>query len=146
MQFRLTYEGLLLGASRNNTRAAHKHQIRQVFHKQLKKLFDVHPAFEALKQVTAEGEPKYEHITRRHEQYGYRFFPLATNELSLSCTVRVLFLRPDLPGHVISSGDIDNRMKTIFDALRLPHSEAELGGHVPQEDENPFVVLLEDDN
>jgi hypothetical protein len=35
MEFRLTYEGLLLGASRNNTRASHKHEIRRVLHHQL---------------------------------------------------------------------------------------------------------------
>jgi hypothetical protein len=96
--------------------------------------------------VTGEGEVEHESVTRGHERYGFRFFPLATRELSLVCSVKVLFLRPDLPGRIISSGDIDNRMKTIFDALRLPHNEAELGGHTPQEGETPFVVLLQDDS
>ena len=35
LEFRLTYEGLLLGASRTDTRAQHKHEIRKAFHPQL---------------------------------------------------------------------------------------------------------------
>lgn len=38
MEFRLIYDGQLLGASRNNTRSEHKHDIRRVFHAQLKRL------------------------------------------------------------------------------------------------------------
>jgi hypothetical protein len=67
--------------------------------------------------------------------------------LSLLCELDVLFLRPDRPGDVLRSGDIDNRMKTIFDALRVPSQESELGGYlVPADDETPFFCLLEDDN
>jgi hypothetical protein len=56
-------------------------------------------------------------------------------------------LRPDLPGRAIQSGDINNRMKTIFDALRLPNNKDELGGYdLPSEGEDPFFCLLEDDS
>ena len=34
MEFRLTYEGVLMGASKSSTRAKHKHEIRCVFHAQ----------------------------------------------------------------------------------------------------------------
>jgi hypothetical protein len=148
MDFRLTYEGILKGASRHNQRPAHKHDIRRIFHRQLKRLFEIHPAFESLKQPHPDGggDLKYERVIMENENFGFRFFPLATRALSLRCTVRILFLRPDMPGAVIASGDIDNRIKTIFDALRLPHSGAELGGHVPQDGEDPFYCLLEDDS
>ncbi len=46
---------------------------------------------------------------------------------------------------LIQSGDIDARLKTIFDALRLPKNLDEAGGVGPQTDENPFFCLLEDD-
>ena len=46
---------------------------------------------------------------------------------------------------LIFSGDIDARIKTIFDALRMPKNLDEAGGAVPQADENPFFCLLEDD-
>jgi hypothetical protein len=47
--------------------------------------------------------------------------------------------------------DVDNRLTTIFDALRMPKGPQELGagtqqGKVsPASNENPFFVLLEDD-
>ena len=48
---------------------------------------------------------------------------------------------------VSSSGDIDNRLKTFFDALRLPKNATELGDYaVPLDDETPFFCLPEDDS
>ncbi len=166
MEFRLTYEGLLFGSSRTDTRAKHKHEIRRVFHGQLKRLFEIHPAFSNVQPTTQEEidklgelrlvqaafariESSNKHFARlqEFERCGYHFFPLATRELSLLCSIHILFLRPDVPGGAIRSGDIDNRMKTIFDALRLPRGKSELGGYdKPGVDENPFFCLLEDDS
>lgn len=58
----------------------------------------------------------------------------------------ILFLRPSAPGDLIrNGGDLDNRIKLLIDGLRVP-SEQELPvGEVPQDDEDPFFVLLEDD-
>jgi hypothetical protein len=71
---------------------------------------------------------------------------LVIEELSLSCRLDILFLRSDRAGSLIKSGDIDNRLKTLFDALRMPESKAELGGYEkPIDDEDPFFVLLQDD-
>lgn len=51
-----------------------------------------------------------------------------------------------MPGEIMSSGDIDNRLKTLFDAMRLPDTKEELGGNdAPLEDEKPFFCLLSDD-
>lgn len=153
MDFRLTYEGELLGASRSNTRAKHKQQIRKVFHRQLRRLFELHPAYAQYQYEGLTGDPRkmaegyYLGVIRNFERAGYHFFPLATRYASLLCSIEILFLRPDVPGSVIKSGDIDNRLKTIFDALRMPHDRAELGGYdAPSEDEDPFFCLLEDDS
>lgn len=81
-----------------------------------------------------------------YRENGYRFVPLVREDWHLFCDIQVLFLRHDIPGSVIQAGDIDNRIKTLLDALRKPHSAAELKGHeTPQADEAPFFVLLEDD-
>ena len=43
-------------------------------------------------------------------------------------------------------GDLDNRLKTLLDALRAPNDPQELpAGASPQSDEDPFYCLLEDD-
>ncbi|MGH7239183.1 MAG: hypothetical protein ACREHG_03845 [Candidatus Saccharimonadales bacterium] len=51
-----------------------------------------------------------------------------------------------IPGSVIQAGDIDNRLKTLIDALRIPANGSELvGNEVSRADENPFFCFLEDD-
>ena len=57
-----------------------------------------------------------------------------------------MFLRRDKPGKVIQKNDVDGRIKTIFDALKMPIQEQDRGGYKnPDADEKPFYCLLEDD-
>jgi hypothetical protein len=149
VEFHLTYEGRLLGASE----AKHKHAIRKVFHRQVRRLWDTHPYLITAKFGKWDGA---EHVpadtlmrdglAMLYPMGNYHFVPLVTQRLFLTCSLDILFLRSDPPGSVLQSGDIDNRLKTLFDALRKPTNTAELGGHlVPEECENPFFCLLEDD-
>ena len=86
-------------------------------------------------------------IASKYNCFEYSFVPLVTEYLDLMCAVEILFLRLDEPGKLIQGGDIDNRLKTLFDSLRLPKNKDELGGHdSPDESEFPFFVLLEDDS
>jgi len=76
----------------------------------------------------------------------FRFMPLVGEYFNLTCRVDILFLRRDMPGNLIESGgDIDNRLKFLFDALRMPTSVQELAGARPTDDEEPFYCLLQDD-
>jgi hypothetical protein len=48
---------------------------------------------------------------------------------------------------ITQGGDIDNRIKTLFDALTIPrHPNALPSGATPTESQQPFFCLLEDDN
>lgn len=166
MQFRLTYDGPLRATRgvptdrQRDPRASHKHQIRRSLHRQLRVLWQ-HNRFlresklnldhwqERSGPIIGGGEylPLVERLADQYSAHGYRFVPLVVEEFSLSCSIRILFLRREAPGHVIQSGDIDNRIKTLFDALRMPHNKAELEGHdTPGEGEDPFFVLLRDDS
>lgn len=162
MKFTLTYEGVLLGASRTNTRAKHKHEIRKRFHPQLAHLWRSSPTlfhrreYPLMRQglmakpsSTPEemnGIPWADYMASQYSRLGYQFVPLVVEELFLSCRLDILFLRWDPTGSLIRSGDIDNRLKTLFDAFRLPDSAAELGGFTqPDAGEDPFYVLLQDD-
>jgi hypothetical protein len=40
---------------------------------------------------------------------------------------------------------LDNRLKTLFDALQMPAQRSELGSASPAADEDPFYCLLEND-
>jgi hypothetical protein len=43
------------------------------------------------------------------------------------------------------AGDIDNRIKTLIDALRIPSANEDYDQRTPAEDEQPFFCLLEED-
>jgi len=65
----------------------------------------------------------------------------------LVCGLEILFLRRDDPGALImKGGDIDNRIKTILDSLRIPENCDEVAGYYPMEGETPFFCLLESDS
>lgn len=162
MQFRLTYEGILLASSKEDTRAEHKHDIRRKFHPQLKRLWEVsllrnsrerhHCPFPgAIISVDPgqkwPGPSRAEKLAVRFFRNNYHFVPLVTEDLSVYCGIDILFLRPDVPGTVIRSGDIDNRLKTLFDALRMPKEAQEIPSDrkFPGKDEEPFYCLLEED-
>jgi hypothetical protein len=155
VEFRLTYDGLLLGASRGVTRADHKHDIRKRFHPQLRRLWSINEDLRSMLDplppgpVTVNAGPYRRRVDALADRFScgpFHLVPLVTKDLALICGLHVLMLRPDPPGSLIQSGDIDNRLKTLFDALRIPGPDTqELAGATPGDDENPFFCLLEDD-
>jgi hypothetical protein len=55
-------------------------------------------------------------------------------------------LRPTAPGRIIIGADIDNQLKTLFDALKWPRTAQEIEpGWAPNQDEQPLHCLLQDD-
>ena len=91
-----------------------------------------------------DGRSVAERLADNYTRCGYRWVPLVTE--GMICDVHVLFLRPGAPGTLLQSGDIDNRIKTLLDALRMPINVDELGGYTsPLDTEDPFFVLLDDD-
>src|SRR6266849_6098917 len=55
---------------------------------------------------------------------GKQFVPLVRQSLALACSLDILFLRREEPGSLIlQGGDIDNRIKTLFDALKMPTAD-----------------------
>jgi hypothetical protein len=160
MEFRLTYQGELLASNSGgrDTRPAHKdykHVLRRHFHPQIKKVFEITPF---LNTGTPSGPqmggyvesnlPPYEKkaVADKHKRYGWTFLPLVTEELKLSCWLDVLFLRRQPRGSVWNHGDIDNRLKTLFDSLQIPDANQGYDSVVPSDGETPFYCLLQDDN
>lgn len=80
---------------------------------------------------------------------GFTFVPLVTAEMSIVAEISLVVLRPEPVGRLLTQGgDIDNRLKTLFDALTMPrHSNAVPEKTAPKDDQRPhFFCLLEDDN
>jgi hypothetical protein len=124
-----------------------------VFHVQLKRLWNEQPFFKTDKAWNYNPtRTKTEHTSRK-EQLGelfsldaYKFVPIVSRDLCVYCALDILFMRPDPPGELVKSGDIDNRIKNLLDALKKPSTAQDLGTHTkPQAGEELFFVLLEDD-
>jgi len=148
MQFRLVYQGKLPAAGGSGTRNKEKHAIRKVLHKQLAQLWQCQPILSPyLIADSPNNRSGAEMMADKFERCGFRFLPLFHDYFgSLACALDILFLRRDQPGDLIKyGGDIDNRIKVLFDALRMPQECQELDGQKPAEDENPFFCLLQDD-
>ena len=171
MKFTLTYSGPL-PSSANDNRAKEKWDIRKKFHPQLSELFRTHPvlkgrAITAVAQVPVAGPgiigaphgaihaarvdfsftSSSSDLTFLFQspvvQGGANFIPLVRKSLGLACELDVTFLRKEEPGSlVLQSGDLDNRMKTLPDALKVP-GPSDMKAGAP--DADPFYCLLEED-
>jgi hypothetical protein len=169
MKLTLTFEGELPSTGNSPRKASEKKWIiRKAFHPQLAEACQVHPALRSVMEhgtlIPLPGQvmilSQFHHndpmdrVPARRSlenrdlcspiQVGERtFIPIVRESLALGCELKILFLRREDPGSlVLQDGDLDNRLKTLFDALRVP-TEAEL-----VEDptlDNPVYCLLESD-
>lgn len=129
MKFRLHYEGPLLSAkgdalgAQEDRRAPHKHAIRRAFHAQLAHLWEIHPwlseekmpwdMFGVLSGDSLRGEEgDYRNhvsladgLAKLHKVGEFSFVPLVCAQFKLLCGVKLLLLRRDKPGGVISARD-----------------------------------------
>lgn len=146
--FTLRYKGPLSA----NGSPKQKHAIRRLLHPQLRTLWQEEPLLKGTTTTLMLGqhEDKWVKATRvdwislDHQIGSFRFVPLVSKNLELLCSLEIDFYRREPPGHVVQGGDIDNRLKTLFDALRVP-SAHEVENMSPGIDEEPFFCLMEDD-
>lgn len=144
MEFRLVYEGPLHG---QGARSPHKWEIRRALHPQLQRLWQEQPLRDVA-DVLLQGTPAPEARNVLVDKDGLRFAPLVTRKLDLYAELSVLLFRQQPRGTLITDGgDLDNRLKTLLDGLRIPRGANEGRQGTPPEDEpNPFFCLLEDDS
>ena len=139
MKFTLHYRGPL----KSNGGPKDKQILRRSLSPQLKDLWGRRPLLDQKDQFL---DPCYE-ATAIKKIGGWSFASVVNQNNSLIAELDIVFLRPEEPGSVISQGgDIDNRLKTLFDALSIPQAEQIPYGDSPSEGEDPFHCLLEDDN
>jgi hypothetical protein len=155
VQFRLVYRGPLpshgSGGS-SGERSKQQHAIRKQLHPQLKELWSQNRflrnklRLEVLAPIAqmAEGNVTWK-IPYVFKEDNFNLVPLITKSNGLACALEILFLRRDNPGNLVKSGgDIDNRIKVLFDALHIP-DRGSMTRFMPESGENPFFCLLEDD-
>ena len=171
MKFTLTFDGPLPpSANSSKKRREEIWAIREQIHRQLADLWQHHPS---LKIVNAhryvpktelfwnqerhhwnEVSPIPYPATAGHESFdicdsiivdGIYFQPLVRDSLALVCSLDILFLRAGPKGNVYQGGDLDNRIKTLLDALRVPSGQEVAATKLESKPGNIFYCLLEDD-
>ena len=135
MAITLQYRGPLKAASNNDSRVKDKHNIRRYFHAQLKELWTNPPM--DLYQYRVDGA--------EYHTGAFKFQPLLAKDCA-TCDLDIKWLTRGTPGRLLVDGDLDNRLKTLFDALRWPRQPDELPPGALPGDEKTFHVLLEDDS
>jgi hypothetical protein len=142
MRFTLIYDGPLP----SNGSAAKKAEIRAVFRPQLSSLWQLTPLSGQRKSLALEPEAHVGPSVLR-DVAGVLYAPVVCDLFKLVAELDILLLRQQRPGSLITQGgDIDNQLKTLFDALRTPGNAQEIGDPTAQgTEDDPFFTLLEDD-
>jgi hypothetical protein len=143
MEFSLTYRGPLPG----NGDAKEKQTIREYLHPQLKELWNQPPLNGKQQLWTATPILENENITLLESREGFNFVALVSNRFHLAADLHITFLRNGPPGSLISrGGDLDNRLKTLFDALAFPTNNQIRQAPPTTRPPDNFFCLLEDDS
>jgi hypothetical protein len=145
VEFTLTYSGQLKGSKR---KVQDKHALRRTFHRQLSKLWSQQPLSGSQVLIPTQKTPGVEGAITVKKLANFTFVPLVTQQLYLFAELDIFLLRPEQRGVLIRhGGDVDARLKTILDGLRVPTSAQELPQDAqPSDTECPFYCLLEDDS
>ena len=144
MEFRLIYEGPLRG---QGAKSLHKWEIRRALHPQLLRLWQEPPLRDLADTLLAHPAVPAK-VSVIVEKGGLLFAPLVMQRLNLYVELSVLLFRQQPRGTLITDGgDIDNRLKTLLDGLRIPRGSMEGRPALPEvPDPKPFFCLLEDDS
>ena len=116
--------------------------IRNAIHPQLARLRQTHKAFR--------GDNGASHfmLVRLNEPVvvgDQQFLPLVRPALMLKCGLRIeMLVNHEVASVLTKTGDLDNRLKTLFDGLRCPTGPQEVKQY-KLADTGPYHCLLEDD-
>jgi hypothetical protein len=164
MNFKLTYEGPLAASGNSSGRIPDKWLIRKQIQPQLAELWTTHPVMKGIgisamstsinmggrvqlsapaRVTIGDSAAVASKLVEPVVVSGHPFIPLVRKSLELACGLDILFLRKEQPGSLIlQGGDIDNRVKTLFDALKVPSKE---DIEVESPEATPFYCLMESD-
>jgi hypothetical protein len=139
MRFTLVYDGDLPP----NGNAVDKHKIRLELHPQIEELW-THQGLSNIKNVIDPNDPSGgQHLSTVN---GFSFATVVHPYFHIRAKLDILMLRSGPPGELVHGGDLDNRLKTLFDAMTRPANPQQLvSGWTPSLDQQPLHCLLDDD-
>lgn len=160
MRFSLKYEGPLKSSNSRKTHVADKNRLRWHFSDQLERLLirgnfsrlPVNDNYKAIMQSEEGGGLKLNLKNISGAEFtDVWYFAVIDRSFDVACSLSVRMDRPERPGHLFETsgenmGDLDNRFKTLFDALRMPHSKDEARPNEKDPEGWHCVCLFEDDS
>ena len=134
MEFYLSYQGVLSTTGH----AKQKFLYRRVFLKQLRELYEYYKEHGIAEKIG---------FVEKIKTVGpFQFLPLVGKESDQEVSLEVVLLSQMGPGGKKQSvGDLDNLLKSLIDGLRMAQNINEVRNEKPEEGEEPFFCLLEDD-
>ena len=138
MKFTLVYRGDLPP----NGSAKEKWRIRRELEPQLRRLWTIAPFSDIAKYLDPAYEPNNCYVGKVLGEF--EFMPLISTKLDLQANLEIRPMSSSMPGGLLHSGDIDNRLKTLFDALSIPTNQQIPDGAEVDADKRVFC-LCEDD-
>ena len=132
-------------------RSGFKQELRHEFSRQLKRLWQKEPLAHFFREGLPVAEYERHKAARltalpghrpffRIEVCGFSAIPLVSWHNGLNCELQFVFL-----GDERGAIDLDNQMKVVFDALRIPQHDGEVPTNMHGHGEDLFC-LLEDDS
>ena len=135
----LTYRGPLPAVNDRNKRNTEKQIIRRSLHEQI-----VNGPKKRYMMLAEHSE-----LWRPRKIRNFSFHALICKNPFFprrGCDLEIKILSNDPFGALYQKGDLDNRLKTLFDALCLPNKDQLPANDYPKERESPLWVLLADDS
>ena len=151
VEITLKHDGGIPASQDDNRHSDFKQSLRVEFSRQLRRLWRqglLKEFYEAGLPVVSHTQPRQwccvpddpdKHPFFRVQVCGFSAIPMVSWHNMLGCDLDFSFLG-DERGII----DLDNQIKTVFDALRMPHQPNEVPGHMFGKGDDLFC-LLEDD-
>lgn len=136
MRFSLTFQGDL--PPRGSPTQIQN--VREQFDPQMRRLWNTEPLIGSANYIDPQYLPNDCYVPRTVKSTEY--VPLVSDKLALRASLSVMLYSSDLPGGMLSHGDIDNRMKTLLDALTVP--PVQQASDNPVKDGRTFCLLDDD--
>jgi len=137
MDFTLYYKGKL----KSNGDKKEKHRIRKYLSIQIEKLWDQEPLI-SFKQFL---ESEFDAFSRQIN--GISFSSIINNEFHYVADIDIVLLHKDPIYKMIKNGgDIDNRIKTLLDSLKMPSRSEFPDNSIRSNETNRIFCLLHDDS
>ena len=130
LEFRLTYDGPLMGASRNDTRSNHKHHVRKSLHSQLFDLWTKNPSLNLWGLNDEQNVRKRACVVlaNRFVFNGIGFVPLSWDGFGVACKLDVLMLRPISPDKHLCNLRYRQSSKNTFRCVQNSKGRGMLSG------------------